>query len=97
MDGIGGLLSLLHCLKTNSVYLPHSSTPEQLDLNDAVDLIKPAFARTRHAQTWADLGAGSGMFTRALASMLPKGSVIHAVDKKRQDIEQTFNDNAIVS
>ena len=36
------------------------------------------------------------MFTRALASVLPKGSVIHAVDKKRQAIEQTFNDNAII-
>lgn len=36
------------------------------------------------------------MFTRALASVLPKGSVIHAVDKKWQAIEETFNDNAIV-
>ncbi|HET7178999.1 MAG TPA: class I SAM-dependent methyltransferase [Chryseosolibacter sp.] len=69
---------------------------DQLNLSDAVDLIKPAFARTRHAQTWADLGAGSGMFTRALASVLPKGSVIHAVDKKRQAIEEIFNDNAII-
>ncbi len=30
---------------------------------------------------WADLGAGEGAFTLALADLLPAGSVIHAVDK----------------
>jgi SAM-dependent methyltransferase len=30
---------------------------------------------------WADLGAGSGAFTRALADLLPPDSTIHAVDK----------------
>ena len=29
---------------------------------------------------WADLGAGDGMFTKALAQMLVAGSVVHAVD-----------------
>jgi len=29
---------------------------------------------------WADLGCGSGLFTRALASLLPEGSSIHAID-----------------
>ena len=32
------------------------------------------------AQTWADLGSGDGTFTVALASQLPRGSVVHAVD-----------------
>ena len=31
--------------------------------------------------TWADLGAGSGAFTLALADLLPPGSLIYAVDK----------------
>src|SRR4029078_2850665 len=31
-------------------------------------------------QTWADLGSGDGTFTIALASHLPKGSVVHALD-----------------
>ena len=31
--------------------------------------------------TWADLGCGDGMFTRALAHLLASGSTIHAVDQ----------------
>jgi len=31
-------------------------------------------------QTWADLGCGDGTFTVALASQLPDGSVVHAMD-----------------
>jgi ubiquinone/menaquinone biosynthesis C-methylase UbiE len=34
-------------------------------------------------QTWADLGAGDGTFTVALASLLPSGSVVHAIDVDR--------------
>ena len=29
---------------------------------------------------WADLGCGDGTFSRALASLLPAGSTIHAID-----------------
>jgi trans-aconitate methyltransferase len=35
------------------------------------------------AQIWADLGCGRGTFTVALASLLPDGSTIHAVDTDR--------------
>ena len=31
--------------------------------------------------TWADLGAGEGAFTLALADLLPAGSTIHAIDR----------------
>ena len=31
--------------------------------------------------TWADLGCGDGTFTLALASLLPAGSTIYAVDQ----------------
>lgn len=34
-------------------------------------------------QVWADLGCGRGTFTIALASLLPAGSTIHAVDTDR--------------
>jgi ubiquinone/menaquinone biosynthesis C-methylase UbiE len=30
---------------------------------------------------WADLGCGEGTFTLALATLLPQGSVIHAIDQ----------------
>lgn len=32
---------------------------------------------------WADLGCGEGTFTLALATLLPPGSVIHAMDRNR--------------
>src|SRR5207247_6318326 len=35
----------------------------------------------REDGTWADLGAGEGAFTLALADLLPPGSTIHAVDR----------------
>src|SRR5262245_49975381 len=34
--------------------------------------------------TWADLGCGDGTFTRALATLLPDGSTIHAMDRDRR-------------
>src|SRR3712207_757173 len=38
--------------------------------------------------TWADLGAGSGNFTRALAELLGPGSTIFAVDRNAWLITQ---------
>ena len=46
----------------------------------AIRLIAPAIDNTLSAQTWADLGCGSGTFTRALASVLPPSSHIHALE-----------------
>jgi precorrin-6B methylase 2 len=39
-------------------------------------------------QTWADLGCGAGAFTLALASLLPAGSTIHAMDRDRAALAQ---------
>lgn len=39
-------------------------------------------------QHWADLGAGSGTFTQALARLLSQGSVIHAIDKDAKALAQ---------
>jgi len=43
---------------------------------------------SRTAATWADLGCGEGTFTLALASLLPVGSVIHAMDRDRSALRR---------
>jgi SAM-dependent methyltransferase len=47
---------------------------------DAVALISGA-GFDAAPSVWADLGSGEGTFTRALASLLAPGSVVHAVDR----------------
>jgi trans-aconitate methyltransferase len=47
-------------------------------VEDAVGLIQPAVLT--HEGVWADLGAGSGLFTRALAQILSPESHVIAVD-----------------
>jgi hypothetical protein len=61
-----------------------AATPRQsatvVTLDDAIGLIRGApLAGT--AATWADLGCGDGTFTLALATLLPPGSTIHAMDR----------------
>jgi ubiquinone/menaquinone biosynthesis C-methylase UbiE len=46
---------------------------------EAVEMIADVWLPSA-PQAWADLGCGSGAFTRALAALLPSGSTIHAVD-----------------
>ena len=50
-----------------------------MDHADHVRLLRPGVPAA--AGTWADLGAGEGAFTLALADLLGPGSTIHAVDR----------------
>lgn len=53
-----------------------------MELSDAVRLIDSPFLHEKTGPAhWADLGAGTGFFSRALGSLLPEGSVIEAVDR----------------
>jgi trans-aconitate methyltransferase len=52
-----------------------------MQLETAIRLIKGGIPQNKTQQVWADLGAGSGLFTRALSSLLAQGSTVHAVDK----------------
>jgi ubiquinone/menaquinone biosynthesis C-methylase UbiE len=49
-----------------------------MELQEAVDLIRDAVGESKGV--WADLGAGTGTFTLALAELLGGGSTIYAVD-----------------
>ena len=53
-----------------------------MTLTEAQSLIVNApVPNTRYPAIWADLGCGSGLFTHALASLLPAGSIIYGIDK----------------
>jgi ubiquinone/menaquinone biosynthesis C-methylase UbiE len=49
-----------------------------MEIHDAIELLRDAVGDSRGV--WADLGAGTGTFTRALAASLGMGSTIYAVD-----------------
>jgi SAM-dependent methyltransferase len=48
--------------------------------DDARALIAHPSISVGGPQVWADLGCGDGTFTTALATLLPAGSTVHAVD-----------------
>ena len=61
-----------------------------MDLNNAISLIRTPLLIKPHPTRWADLGAGSGLFTKALAGLLYEGSEIYAVDKKPTSVFSDF-------
>lgn len=68
-----------------------------MELSTAVRLVRDAVSGDR-PQTWADLGCGSGLFTRALASLLLPPSVIFAVDRDAaalREIPSLLNGNTV--
>jgi len=54
--------------------------------DEAIALISGAV--TADGGTWADLGAGSGTFTRALASLLGERGIVHAVDRDASSLRE---------
>jgi len=55
-----------------------------MQLSEAISLIQKGIVPLSSSPTWADLGAGNGLFSEALHSILPPGSIIHAVDLHKQ-------------
>ena len=49
-----------------------------MDSRDAAQLIAPAI---KEGQRWADLGAGTGTFTAALARLLGRSGMVYAVEQ----------------
>jgi SAM-dependent methyltransferase len=67
-----------------------------MELREAIRLIENGVEKTAGPQIWADYGAGKGLFTKALASLLPAGSRIYAIDNNA-DVLRTlsFGDDRI--
>lgn len=59
-----------------------------MELIDAITLISNNFISNSGKQHWADLGCGTGLFTRALAHLLPDQSIIYAIDNDSAAIDK---------
>lgn len=57
-------------------------------ISEATELIRIDKISGARPQTWCDLGCGAGTFTLALATLLPPGSIIYAVDKNEKSLAQ---------
>lgn len=55
--------------------------------SEAITMLEPAGWVSNTPQTWADLGCGKGIFTVALASLLPANSKIFAVDRDADSLQ----------
>jgi len=53
----------------------------------AKQLIEAGVEQTHIKQSWADLGAGHGVFTYALSTLLHDGSTVYAVDKNSAQMD----------
>lgn len=57
-----------------------------MEQHEALLLIAPGIARA--GGTWADLGAGKGVFTRALAALVGPAGEVYAVDRDARALRQ---------
>ena len=64
-----------------------------MTLNEAIDLIRPGITPT--SGTWADIGAGTGLFTEALIEILESGKVI-ALDKSPHSLYEIGNKQSVI-
>lgn len=52
-----------------------------MELSEAIQLIDTPEIKMKRRSTWADLGAGSGLFSFAIAELQRPGTVVYAVEK----------------
>jgi 2-polyprenyl-3-methyl-5-hydroxy-6-metoxy-1,4-benzoquinol methylase len=58
-----------------------------VEIETAIRLIEQGVVEMPTPQIWLDLGAGKGLFTKALAGLLGSGSAVHAVDKDQRSLD----------
>ncbi len=62
-----------------------------MKVSEAIQMIRNGVIRDELPSAWADLGCGSGLFTMALAQLLPEKSMVFAIDKKMQSFPAIKN------
>jgi len=62
-----------------------------MQLNQAIQFLQPAIPKQKGI--WADIGAGTGIFTQALDQLLVKGSTIYALDTNVQSLNNLVLEN----
>jgi ubiquinone/menaquinone biosynthesis C-methylase UbiE len=62
-----------------------------MELQDAINLVKDESINQQTPAVWADFGAGSGLFSFALANILAEGSIIYAVDASENKLDSLPN------
>jgi 2-polyprenyl-3-methyl-5-hydroxy-6-metoxy-1,4-benzoquinol methylase len=68
-----------------------------MEFETAVKLIRKGVASSESPQHWVDLGAGEGLFTRALGSLLVLNSSILAIDSNHSSLQSIRWDNRQVT
>lgn len=63
-----------------------------MQLTQAIQFIQPAIPQQKGV--WADIGAGSGIFTQALDQLLAKDSSIYALDTNIHSLNNLILENA---
>ncbi|WP_420983274.1 class I SAM-dependent methyltransferase [Chitinophaga sp. 30R24] len=66
-----------------------------MELQEAISMISGKDLAPLPAGKWADLGCGSGLFTFALAHLLPAGSTIYALDKSNIILQEQPNPHQV--
>ncbi|RZS70811.1 class I SAM-dependent methyltransferase [Pseudobacter ginsenosidimutans] len=66
-----------------------------MEQSEAIAMLKHPVLNYQKPSVWADLGSGSGVFTGALAALLPSGSSIVAVDMEEQALKKIQPYNGI--
>ena len=62
--------------------MPLAANDDAMELPEAIALIDHPYLHDPAApKRWADLGAGRGLFSRALLRLLPPGGTLHMVDR----------------
>ncbi len=63
-----------------------------MELSTAIKLLEKGVPQHNGKQVWLDLGAGKGLFTHALSTLLAAGSIVYALDTNEEALASIHAD-----